>query len=112
MDILIDEEGKWLQSDGNIPEDAVWERGLVHIRRLSRASILVSLRPRLLHPTTMVGAFYAIADLGRIRVFLATTTDQEWDEFADYIPAFRRIERLCSRRSELSFAERLLRGCC
>src|SRR6266567_5993191 len=71
------------QPDGNIIDYAVSTLGFIHIWSVDGSSIVVALRPDLVHPKTMVAAFYAIADLKPVRVFISATNTakQRWELF-------------------------------
>src|SRR6266446_10538140 len=105
--VLVDAEGQlwsvtspffWMrprQLDGNIVDYAVSKLGFIHIWSVDGSSIVVTLRPDLVYPKTMAAAFYAIADLQPIRVFIAThsTAEQRWELFNSVNRALNRIER-------------------
>src|SRR5712691_335929 len=106
--VLVDAEGQlWSvtspfffmrprQPDGNIVDYAVSKLGFIHIWSVDGSSIVVSLRPDLVHPKTMAAAFYAIADLQPARVYVTdrNTTTQRWELFNRLDRALDRINRL------------------
>jgi hypothetical protein len=106
--MLVDAEGQvwpvtspffWMrprQPDGNIVDYAVSNLGFIHIWAVEGSSIVVSLRPDLVHPKTMTAAFYAIADLRPVRVFISATNTakQRWELFNSLDRALNRIDRL------------------
>jgi hypothetical protein len=106
--ILVDAEGQiwsatppffWMrprQAEGNIVDYAVANLGFIHIWPVEGSSIVVSLRPDLVHPKTMAAAFYAMADLRPVRVFISATitTRQRWELFNSLDRALNRIDRL------------------
>src|SRR5258707_15034903 len=61
------------QPDGNIVDFAVSQLGFIHIWSVDGSSIVVALRPDLVHPKTMVAAFYALADLKPVRGFISAS---------------------------------------
>src|SRR5713226_9142062 len=115
--VLVDAEGQlWSvtspfffmrprQPDGNIVDYAVSKLGFIHIWSVDGSSIVVTLRPDLVRPKTMVAAFYAIADLRPVRVFISATntTKQGWERFNSLDRALSRIDRLvtAARRSSI-----------
>src|SRR6266481_4043663 len=104
--VLVDAEGQlWSvtspfffmrprQPDGNIVDYAVSTLGFIHIWSVDGSSIVVTLRPDLVHPKTMIAAFYAIADLGPVRVFISATNaaTQRWELFNSVNRALDRID--------------------
>jgi len=106
--VLVDTEGQiWLatspffwirprQPEGNIVDYAVSHLGFIHIWPVDGWSVVVALRPDRVHPKTMAAAFYAIADLQPVRVFIASTnpTRQGWELFKRVDRALNRIEQL------------------
>jgi len=108
--VLVDAEGQlWSvtspfffvrprQPDGNIVDYAVSQLGFIHIWSVDGSSIVVALRPDLVHPKTMAAAFYAIADLRPVRVFVSVsnTAKQRWELFNSVDRALNRIDRLVS----------------
>src|SRR6266478_7224091 len=106
--VLVDAEGQlWSvtspfffmrprQPDGNIVDFAVSKLGFIHIWSVDGSSIVVTLRPELVHPKTMIAAFYAIADLRPVRVFISATNSatQRWELFNSVDRALSSIERL------------------
>src|SRR5712691_2437050 len=106
--VLVDAEGQlWSvtspfffvrprQPDGNIVDYAVSQLGFIHIWSVDGSSIVVALRPDLVHPKTMVAAFYTIDDLKPVRVFLSASNmaKQRWELFNSVDRALSRIDRL------------------
>src|SRR5438105_2933710 len=94
--VLVDREGQiwpvtspffWTrprQPDGNMLDYAVSTLGFIHIWSVDGSSIVVTLRPDLVQPKTMIAAFYAMADLGPVRVFISPTNTamQQWELFS------------------------------
>ncbi len=121
--VLVDIEGQvwsatppifWIrprQPDPNIVDYAVGNLGFIHIWSVDDSSIVVSLRPGLVHPKTMVAAFYEIADLKPVRVFISTanTTKQGWEVFNSLGRALDRIDRLVTTAWRFSIGVRLSR---
>jgi hypothetical protein len=121
--VLVDDEGQiwpvnspffWTrprQPDGNIVDYAVSKLGFIHIWSVDGSSIVVALRPDLVHPKTMAAAFYAIADLQPIRVFISATNTakQQWELFTTVNRALNRIERLVTAARNSSIGTQLLR---
>lgn len=121
--VLVDAEGQvwsvvspffWMrprQPDGNIVGYAVATLGFIHIWSVDDLSIVVSLRPDLVHPQTMAAAFYAIADLRPLRVFVspANTTKQQWELFKCIRCALKRIDQLVTAVRRSSIGIKLLR---
>src|SRR5579862_832379 len=121
--ILVDAEGKvwsatppffWMrprQAEGNIVDYAVSNLGFIHIWPVDGSSIVVSLRPDLVRPKTMAGAFYAMADLRPVRVFISstTTTKQRWELFNSLDRALNRIDRLVAAARRSSIGNQILR---
>lgn len=119
--VLVDAEGEvwsvapsifWMrprQPDYHIVDYAVSNLGFIHIWSVDGSSIVVSLRPNLVHPKTMVAAFYEIADLKPVRVFISTTntTKQGWEVFNSLGRALDRIDRLVTTAWRSSFGARL-----
>ncbi len=115
--VLVDAEGQiWSvtspfffmrprRPDGNIVDYAVSQLGFIHIWSVDGSSIVVALRPDLVHPKTMAAAFYAIADLQPVRVFVSVTNTakQRWELFNSVDRALSRIDRLvtAARRSPI-----------
>ena len=115
--VLVDADGHvwpvtsplfWMRSphpEGNIVDYAVSKLGCIHIWPIDTSSIVVSLRPDLVHPKAMAAAFYAIADLQPIRVYITArnTTRQGWELFDSFDRALHRIDRLVNgaRRSAI-----------
>src|SRR6266481_6572528 len=115
--VLVDAEGQlWSvtspfffmrprQPDGNIVDYAVSKLGFIHIWSVDGSSIIVALRPDLVHPKTITAAFYAIADLRPVRVFVSVsnTAKQRWELFNSVDRALDRIDRLvaAARRSPI-----------
>lgn len=99
------------QPDGSIIDYAVSNLGFIHIWSVDGSSIVVSLRPGLVHPKTMVAAFYEIADLKPVRVFISTTntTQQGWEVFNSLGRALDRIDRLVTTAWRFSIGKRLSR---
>jgi hypothetical protein len=122
--VLIDAEGQiwpvtsaffWVQPrrpDGNIIDYAVSKLGFINIWPIDGSSIVVSLRPDLVHPKTMTAAFYAIADLHPVRVFIsATNTPRKgWELFMSLDRALKRIDRLVTAARQSSIGTRLMRA--
>src|SRR6266568_1262516 len=106
--VLVDDEGQiwsvsshffWTrprQPDANMVDYAVSKLGFIHIWSVDGSSIVVMLRPDLVHPKTMIAAFYAIADLRPVRVFIAANNapTQRWELFNNVNHALNSIERL------------------
>lgn len=125
--VLVDMEGQvwsvsppffWMRPrkpDSNIVDYVVTNLGFIHIWSVDDSSIVVSLRPGLVHPTTMVAAFYEISDLKPVRVFVSTanTTKQGWEVFNSLGRALDWIDRLVSTAWRFSIGARLSRvwGC-
>lgn len=121
--ILVDAEGQvwsatppffWMrprQSDGNIVDYAVSNLGFIHIWPVEGSSIVVSLRPDLVRPKTMAAAFYAMADLRPVRVFISatTTTKPRWELFNSLDRALNRIDRLATAARRSPIGTQLLR---
>ncbi len=121
--ILVDAEGKvwsatppvfWMRpqrAEGNIVDYAVATLGFVHIWPIDGSSIVVSLRPDLVRPKTMAAAFYAMADLRPVRVFISatTTTKPRWELFDRLDRALNRIDRLVTAARRSSIGTQLLR---
>src|SRR6266853_6315781 len=121
--VLVDAEGQlWSvtspfffmrprQPDGNMVDYAVSKLGFIHIWSVDGSSIVVTLRPDLVHPKTMIAAFYAIADLGPVRVFISATNTakQRWELFNSVDRALSRIDRLVSAARCPSIRTSLLR---
>ncbi len=121
--VLVDAEGQlWSvtspfffvrprQPDGNIVDYAVSQLGFIHIWSVDGSSIVVALRPDLVHPKTMAAAFYAIADLRPVRVFVSVsnTAKQRWELFNSVDRALNRIDRLVSGARSSSIGTQLLR---
>ncbi len=121
--VLVDAEGQvWSvtspyffmrprQPDGNIVDYAVSRLGFIHIWSVDASSIVVALRPDLVHPKTMTAAFYAIADLRPVRVFVSVTNTakQRWELFNSVDRALSRIDRLVTMARRSSIGTRLLR---
>ena len=109
--VLVDTEGQiWSvtspfffmrprQRDGNIVDYAVSQLGFIHIWSIDGSSIVVALRPDLVHPKTMIATFYAIADLRPARVFISVTNTakQRWELFNSVDRALSRLDRLVPR---------------
>jgi hypothetical protein len=92
---LIDDEGIRLISWDISIEDAVWQRGFIHINHISDG-VIVSLCPQLALPITKSVALYEIAKLYPRRVFLRTAGPRaKFDAFFGFSPAFRKIHALC-----------------
>src|SRR6202011_5046314 len=106
--VLVDAEGQiwpvtspffWTrprQPDGNIVDYAVSRLGFIHIWSVDGSSVVITLQPDLVHPKTMAAAFYAIADLRPVRVFISASNPakQRWELFNSVDRALSRIERL------------------
>jgi hypothetical protein len=121
--VLVDREGQiWLvtsrffwarppQPDGNIVDYAVSTLGFIHIWPVDGLSVVVALRPDRVHPKTMAAAFYAIADLQPVRVFIAATTStrQGWELFRTVDCALKRIEQLVMAVRNSPIGTQLLR---
>jgi hypothetical protein len=121
--VLVDSEGQiwsvtsrffWVrppQPDGNIVDYAVSNLGFIHIWPVDGLSVVVALRPDRVHPKTMAAAFYAIADLQPVRVFIATTdtTRQGWELFKSVDRALNRIEHLVTAARHTAIGTQLLR---
>ena len=121
--VLVDEEGHiwsvsspffWTrprQPDGNMVDYAVSRLGFIHIWSVDGLSIVVKLRPDLVHPKTMIAAFYAIADLRPVRVFVSAhnTPTQRWELFNNVNHALNSIERLVTAARNSSIGTQLLR---
>jgi hypothetical protein len=121
--VLVDAEGQiwpvtspffWMrprQPDGNRVDYAVSQLGFIHIWWVDGSSIVVTLRPDLVYPKTMAAAFYAIADLRPVRVFIcaASTANQRWELFDSVDRALSRIERLVIAARNSSIGARLMR---
>ncbi len=121
--VLVDAEGEvWSvtspfffarprQRDGNIVDYAVSQLGFIHIWSVDGSSIVVALRPDRVHPKTMAAAFYAIADLQPIRVFISVTNTakQRWELFNSVDRALNRLDRLVRTARNSSIGTQLLR---
>ncbi len=121
--VLVDAEGEvWSvtspfffarprQRDGNIVDYAVSQLGFIHIWSVDGSSIVVALRPDLVHPKTMAAAFYAIADLQPVRVFISVTNTgkQRWELFNSVDRALNRLDRLVRTARNSSIGTQLLR---
>jgi hypothetical protein len=121
--VLVDSEGQiwsvtsrffWVRPprpDGNIVDYAVSNLGFIHIWPVDGLSVVVALRPDRVHPKTMAAAFYAIADLQPVRVFIAATdtTSQGWELFKSVDRALDRIERLVTAARHSAIGTQLLR---
>ena len=121
--ILVDAEGKvwsatppflWMrprQAEGNIVDYAVSNLGFIHIWPVDGSSIIVSLRPDIVHPRTMAAAFYAMADLrpGRVFISAATTTKPRWELFNSLDRGLHRIDRLVTAARISPIGRQLLR---
>jgi hypothetical protein len=121
--VLVDSEGQiwsvtsrffWVrppQPDGNIVDYAISNLGFIHIWPVDGLSVVVALRPDRVHPKTMAAAFYAIADLQPVRVFIAatTTTKQGWELFKSVDRALNRIEQLVTAARHSAIGTQLLR---
>jgi hypothetical protein len=121
--MLVDAEGKvwsatppffWMrprQAEANIVDYAVSNLGFIHIWPVDGSSIIVSLRPDLVRRKTMAAAFYAVADLRPVRVFISatTTTKQRWELFNSLDRALNRIDRLVTAARRSSIGNQLLR---
>jgi hypothetical protein len=119
--VLVDAEGAvwsiaspvfWMrprQPDCHIVDYAVSNLGFIHIWSVDGSSIVVSLRPNLVHSKTMVAAFYEIADLKPVRVFISTTntTKQGWEVFDSLGRALDRIDQLVTTAWRSSIGTRL-----
>jgi hypothetical protein len=107
--VLIDEDGEprpvtfWkiayragaASSEGDIVSAAVSRLGLIHIFPIGR-SLIVSLRPRLVTPKTMVGAFYQIYDSDPERILVDSSEADPPELYYGCQSAFRRISWLVS----------------
>jgi hypothetical protein len=121
--VLVDSEGQiwsvtsrffWVrppQPDGNIVDYAVSNLGFIHIWPVDGLSVVVALRPDRVDPKTMAAAFYAIADLRPVRVFIAATntTKQGWELFKSVDRALNRIEQLVTAVRHSGIETQLLR---
>ena len=121
--VLVDSEGQiwsvtsrffWVrppQPDGNIVDYAVSNLGFIHIWPVDGFSVVVALRPDRVHPKAMAAAFYAIADLRPVRVFIAATntTRQRWELFRSIDRALNRIEQLVTAARNSAIGTQLLR---
>ena len=121
--VLVDAEGQiWSvtssfffmrprRPDGNIVDYAVSQLGFIHIWSVDGYSVVVALRPDLVHPKTMAAAFYAIADLRPVRVFVSVsnTAKQRWELFNSVDRALDRIDRLVTAARRSPIGTRLLR---
>jgi hypothetical protein len=121
--VLIDAEGQiwpvtspffWVQPrrpDGNIIDYAVSKLGFINIWPIDESSIVVSLHPDLVHPKTMTAAFYAIADLRPVRVFVSATNTrkQRWEVFRSVRCALKRIDRMVTTACRSPLGSKLLR---
>ena len=121
--VLVDGEGEiwsvtsrffWArppQPDGTIVDYAVSKLGFIHIWPVDGLSVVVALRPDRVHPETMAAAFYVIADLQPVRVFIAATnsTRQGWELFRSVDRALKRIEQLVTAVPNSPIGTRLLR---
>jgi hypothetical protein len=121
--VLVDSEGQiwsvtsrffWVrppQPDGNIVDYAVSNLGFIHIWPIDGLSVVVALRPDRVDPKTMAAAFYAIADLRPVRVFIAATntTKQGWELFKSVDRALNRIEQLVTAVRHSGIETQLLR---
>ena len=120
--ILVDAEGEvwsvassvfWMrprQPDCHIVDYAISNLGFIYIWSIDGgSSIVVSLRPNLVHPKTMIAAFYEIADLKPSRVFISTpnATQHGWEVFNSLGRALDRIDRLVTMAWRLSIRPRL-----
>jgi hypothetical protein len=109
VDLLIDREGHslkicgfseeafWDRGAGNEQmafrsfEEAVWERGFIHIRSILQ-TVIVSLSPRLVGPVTKAAAYYEIADLNpRRTIVYSGGPNGRGEVFDGFRPALRRI---------------------
>ena len=90
---------------------AVSTLGFIHIWSVDGSSIVVTLRPDLVHPKTMAAAFYAIADLQPVRVFISVTNTakQRWELFNSVDRALNRLDRLVRTARNSSIGTQLLR---
>jgi len=121
--ILVDAEGQvwsatpplfWMRPRppvGNSVDYAVSNLGFIHIWPIDGSSIVISLRPDLVRPKTMAAAFYAMADMRPVRVFISatTTTKQRWERFNSLDRALNRIDRLVAAARRSSIGNQLLR---
>src|SRR6266851_3707937 len=121
--VLVDAEGQiWSvtssfffmrprRPDGNIVDYAVSQLGFIHIWSVDGYSVVVALRPDLVHPKTMAAAFYAIADLRPVRVFVSVsnTAKQRWELFNSVDRALNRIDRLVTAARRSPIGSQLLR---
>jgi len=121
--VLVDRDGRiwpvaspflWMRPqppDGNMIGYAVSRLGFIHIWPVDEASIVVALQPDLVDPKTMTAAFYAIADLRPVRVFISATnsTRQRWERFDSVRCALKRIDRLVTAAHWSSIKIKLLR---
>jgi hypothetical protein len=75
---------------------AIAKLGYIHIRAIDR-TVIVTLKPRLVHPLTVAAAAYEIADLDPERsIVVADVKYQRCWVFAEYMPAIRKIASLAS----------------
>ncbi len=124
LPVLIDAEGQiwpvtspffWVQPrrpDGNIIDYAVSKLGFINIWPIDESSIVVSFRPDLVYPKTMTAAFYAMADLQPVRVFISVTNRprQGWELFMSLDRALKRIDQLVTAARRSSIGTRLMRA--
>ncbi len=103
MELLINGEGEASPLGDDAIDDAVRELGYIHIRQVRR-SIIVALRPQLVRPATMTGAFYAMADLDPARTFVSIGGgDRKCEIFPGHRLALRWIYRLVAAAGNVKF---------
>jgi hypothetical protein len=94
VELLIDSEGESLRWRAIAIDEAVWNRGYIHIRTIGH-SLMVALSPSLASAVAKVAAFYEIADLDPERIFLNTAgAHGKFEVFCGLTPVIRRVHEL------------------
>jgi hypothetical protein len=96
VELLIDLTGQSLRVGKRNVHAAVSKLGYIHIRSIER-TVIVTLKPRLVHPLTVAAAAYEISDLNPERtIVVAAVEHQECWVFPGYMSALRKMASLAS----------------
>jgi hypothetical protein len=96
VEFLVDLTGRSIKVGKRNVAVAVAKLGYIHIRLTDR-TVIITLKPRLVHPLTVAAAGYEISDLEPERtIVLAGIENQECWIFTGYMSALRKMASFSS----------------
>jgi hypothetical protein len=95
LELLIDQDGRLSQSEGQAEFDEIWRLGLIRIVRVTERIIGVWFNPSMVGPVALGATPYEIARIDPTDILISTDPARHaWEPFRDQLDACKRIARL------------------